>query len=84
MSEVAITEADARLSSIVVEAHSAPVFLTRHGRRVAAVVDVRQLAHLVEDAEDLADIRAFDSAIAEAKRLQEAPIRWDDVKRGLG
>jgi hypothetical protein len=42
-----------------------PVFLTRRGRRVAAVIDADDLQHLLEAAEDLADIEAAHAARAE-------------------
>lgn len=84
MSEVPITEARGRLSSIVDEAHRAPVYLMRRERAVAAVVDVDQLRRLQEEAEELADIRAVDAAWEESERLHETPIPWEDVKRDLG
>ncbi|MBQ3360251.1 MAG: type II toxin-antitoxin system Phd/YefM family antitoxin [Microbacterium sp.] len=84
MSEIAITEARGRLASIVDEARTAPVYLTRRRRPVAAVVDPSQLAQLLEDAEELADIRAVDAAWEETQRLDETPIPWDEVKRELG
>lgn len=84
MSEIAITEARGRLASIVDEARTAPVYLMRRHRPVAAVVDPGQLAQLLEDAEELADIRAVDAAWEETQRLDETPIPWDEVKRELG
>jgi hypothetical protein len=53
-------------------------------RPVAAVVDAAQLRQLLEDAEELADIRAVDSAWDETEELGETPVPWDDVKRDLG
>ncbi|PZU46657.1 MAG: prevent-host-death protein [Microbacterium sp.] len=84
MSTVPITDARARLASIVDDARSAPVYLTRRNRAVAAVVDADVLARLLDDAEELADIRAVDAAWEDAERLGEAPIPWEDVKRELG
>jgi len=84
VSEIAITEARGRLASIVDEARTAPVYLTRRHRPVAVVVDPSQLAQLLEDAEELADIRAVDAAWEETQRLDETPIPWDEVKRELG
>ena len=60
------------------------VYLTRRNRPVAAVIDSAQLEQLLEDAEELADIRAVDSAWKETERLSETPIPWEDVKRDLG
>ena len=84
MSEIAITAARGRLAAIVDQARIAPVFLTRRDRKVAAVVDADVLAQLLEDAEELADIRAVDQAWAETHELEEQPIPWEDVKRDLG
>ncbi|MEN2742836.1 type II toxin-antitoxin system Phd/YefM family antitoxin [Microbacterium sp. X-17] len=84
MSEIAITDARGRLASIVDEARNAPVYLTRRNRAVAAVIDAAQLDRLLEDAEELADIRAVDAAWEETERLDETPIPWADVKRDLG
>lgn len=84
MSEVAISDARGRLASIIDEARKEPVYLTRRNRPVAAVVDSAVLERLLEDAEELADIRAVDEAWEETERLQETPIPWEDVKRDLG
>ena len=61
-----------------------PVFLTRRGTRVAAVVDADDLAALIEAAEDLADIGAARAARREMAETGESPIPWDDVKADLG
>lgn len=61
-----------------------PVFLTRRGRRIAAVVDVEQLEELIASAEDLADLRAAAAARAEMAETGEAAIPWDQVKADLG
>lgn len=84
MTEVPITEARDRLSSLVDDAHRAPVYLTRRRKAVAALVDAEQFQRLVDDAEELADIRAVDAAWEEAERLDESPVPWEDVKRDLG
>jgi len=84
MSEVPIAKARGHLSALVDDARRAPVYLTRRNRTVAAIVDADQLAHLLQDAEDLADIRAVDIAWEETERLGETPIPWEDVKRDLG
>lgn len=84
MNQVAITDARGHLASIIDEARAEPVYLTRRNRRVAAVIDSDQLDRLLEDAEELADIRAVDAAWEETERLDEVRIPWDDVKRDLG
>jgi prevent-host-death family protein len=81
-----VTDARARLADVVDEARVAhePVYLTRRGRRVAAVVDAEQLDQLIEAAEDLADIQAAAEARAEIAETGEAAIPWDQVKADLG
>lgn len=81
-----VSEAPARLADVIDEAQIAhdPVFLTRRGRRVAAVVDAEQLAQLIEAAEDLADLRAVAEARVEMTRSGEDPIPWEQVKIDLG
>jgi prevent-host-death family protein len=86
MRELTVTEARARLADVVDQARVAhdPVFLTRRGRRVAAVIDAEQLEELFEAAEDLADIRAAAAARAEMAESGERPIPWEQVKADLG
>lgn len=84
MSQIAITDARSRLASVVDQARREPVYLTRRNRAVAAVVDADLLAQLLEDAEELADIRAVDAAWEETERLEETPIPWEEVKREPG
>lgn len=86
MAEMTVTEARARLADVVDEARVAhdPVFLTRRGRRVAAVIDADDLERLIAGAEDLADIRAAEAARAEVAASGAVPIPWDQVKADLG
>ena len=81
-----ITEARKQLASIIdrVRTEHEPVFVTRRGRRVAAVIDADDLDAIVELAEDMADIRAAEAARAEMKDTGEQPIPWEDVKADLG
>ena len=81
-----ITEARKQLASIIdqVRTEHEPVFVTRRGRRVAAVIDADDLDAIVELAEDMADIRAAEAARAEMKATGEQPIPWEDVKADLG
>ena len=58
------------------------MFLTRRGRRVAAVIDADDLERLTQAAEDLADIETADAARAEITEYGTIP--WDEVKAGLG
>lgn len=84
MTELTITAARDALSAVIDQARTEPIYLTRRGRQVAAVIDADQLHQLIEDAEDLADIRAVDAAWSEVEETGAAPIPWDEVKRDLG
>lgn len=85
MREITVTDARARLADVVDTArveHS-PVYLTRRGKRVAAVIDATTLEHLIGAAEDLADLRAAADARAELEAGAES-IPWEEVKADLG
>ena len=84
MLDLPVSVACKRLDEIVddVCARREPVFLTRRGRRVAAVIDVEGLERLTQTVEDLADIEAADAARAEI--AEHGTIPWDEVKAGLG
>ena len=75
----------ASLADVVDRARVAhdPVYLTRRGRRVAAVIDADDLERLIDAAEDLADIEAARAARAEMAEGQVA-IPWEQVKADLG
>lgn len=81
-----VTEARARLADVVDEARVAhdPVFLTRRGRRVAAVVDADDLQRLIEAAEDLTDLQASRAAREEMDETGATPVPWEQVKADLG
>lgn len=81
-----ISDARTQLAAIVDRARAEhnPVYITRRGRRVAAVIDADDLDHILALAEDMADIRAAEQARAEMKQTGETPIPWDEVKADLG
>lgn len=81
---VRVSEASRSLSALVDEARQAPVFVTRRGRVVAAIVEAEQLEQLRADSDELADIRAADVVWVDAEELRETPIPWDDVRRDAG
>ena len=84
MSEMTVTDARARLADVVDSARVRhdPVYLTRRGQRVAAVIDADDLDRLIEAAEDLADIEAARAAREEIDA--EGVIPWEQVKADLG
>ncbi|MFA7267165.1 MAG: type II toxin-antitoxin system Phd/YefM family antitoxin [Candidatus Nanopelagicales bacterium] len=85
MTEVSVTQARERLADVVDDArvNHQPVYLTRRGKRIAAVVDATDLEALLHDSEDLADLRAAAAARAELDSGETA-VLWDQVKADLG
>ena len=83
--DLPITDARDRLANVVNEAAYAGhvTYLTRRGRRVAAVVP----AEVVEAAERWEDERLgrmADEALAEMKRTGERPVPLEELRRELG
>jgi prevent-host-death family protein len=60
-----------------------PVFLSRRGKRVAAVIAADTLDRLIELAEDAIDATEAELARAEMEAGAE-PVPWDEIKRDLG
>lgn len=83
---VSISDARDQLASIInrVQRDHEPVFLSRRGRRVAAVIDADDLERLMELAEDMADIRAAEASREEMRRTKTEPTPWEQVKEDLG
>jgi prevent-host-death family protein len=81
-----ISDARTQLAAIVDRARTRhePVYVTRRGRRVAAVIDADDLDRILALAEDMAGIRAAEQARAEMKATGEAPVPWEEVKADLG
>ncbi len=86
VAEISLSDARSRLADVVDGARTRhdPVYLTRRGRRVAAVIDADDLERLLEAAEDLADLVAADEAREEMTRTGAEPIPWEQVKADLG
>ena len=61
-----------------------PMWISRRGRRVAAVIDAEQLERLQTLAEDMADILDAEAARAEMRETAEEPVPWEEVKADLG
>ncbi len=86
VSPLNISDARDQLASIInrAQAEHEPIYLSRRGRRVVAVIDADDLDRLVELAEDMADIRAAEEAREEMRQTRREPIPWDEVKVDLG
>jgi len=85
-SALSISVARSQLAAIIDRARAdhQPVYLARHGRRIAAVIDADDLDRILELAQDMADIRAAEAARAEMQATGAMPIPWDEVKADLG
>jgi prevent-host-death family protein len=83
---LSVSDARRELASVVdrARAEHTPIYLARHGRRVAAVIDADDLDAILELAEEMHDVRAAESARAEMRATGEAPIPWEQVKADLG
>ena len=83
---VSVSDARDQLAAIIDRARTEhePVFLSRRGRRVAAVIDSEDLERLIDLAEDMADIRAAEESREEMRRTRAEPTPWDQVKADLG
>jgi prevent-host-death family protein len=87
MSDVlAVSDAKRQLGALIDRAHLGhePVYLTRHGRRVVAIVDADEYDRLLELAEDAADAEAAIEARREMEETAVLPVPWEDVKAELG
>ncbi|MGH9307667.1 MAG: type II toxin-antitoxin system prevent-host-death family antitoxin [Acidimicrobiales bacterium] len=83
--ELPITDVRLRLAAVVNEAAygGQVTYLTRHGRRLAAVVPV-ETAEAAERWEDEQLGRMADEAVEEMARTGEKPVSLDEVRRELG
>ena len=83
---LSVSVARTRFAAIIDRARTEhePVYVARHGRRIAAVIDADDLDCLIELAEDMADIRAAEQARESMRATGEAPVPWDEVKADLG
>jgi prevent-host-death family protein len=59
------------------------IVLRRHGKDVAAIVPIEDLA-VLEKLEDEIDIRAARKALTEMKRTGAKPVPLDKVRKNLG
>jgi prevent-host-death family protein len=85
MAEISTTEAREEFSEIVNRAAYGKerVVLTRHGKRLAAVVPVEDLEAL-EGLEDNLDVLAAERAEKRAKSKGEKAVPWAKAKKQLG
>jgi prevent-host-death family protein len=80
MSDLSATEARERFSDALAAAAREPVFITRHGKRIAALVTADFYERAVEAMEDAEDVAAARAALDE----DGESVSWEDVKAELG
>ena len=80
MSDMTATDAREHFSEALAASSREPVFITRHGKRVAALVTAEFYDRAIEALEDAEDIASARAALDE-----EGPsIPWEVVKADLG
>ena len=84
--EKSISDARRELPAVIDTARRThePVWISRHGRRIAAIIDAEQLERLQALAEDVADVLDAEAARAEMHRTAAEPVPWEQVKADLG
>jgi prevent-host-death family protein len=84
--DVGLAKARQHLADLIqrAEATREPVYVSRRGRRVVAIIDADVLDRLTELAEDMIDIREAEQARREMAETGAEPIPWDEVKAELG
>jgi PHD/YefM family antitoxin component YafN of YafNO toxin-antitoxin module len=75
-----LSEAREKLAAVVDTARTEAVTLERYGQAAAVLLSPERYAELLDAWEELADIAAFDAALAEA----EPSVPWEQVKADLG
>ena len=55
-----------------------------NGKRVEVIMPVEEYERLVEELEELEDIRLYDEAKAEIEREGSEPIPWEKVREEIG
>ena len=80
MNDIAISEARENLADTIRRARKSPICITNHGEAQVVMIDASVYEKMIEDLEDLADISAFDEAVAE----KNSGIPWAQVKKDLG
>src|SRR5260221_14683110 len=80
MSEMTATDARERFSEALAAANREPVFITRHGKRIAALVTAEFYERAIEALEDAEDVAAARAALAN----DEPAVPCEVVKAGLG
>lgn len=83
---LALSEAKKHLGAVIDRARTThePVFLSKHGRPVAVLVDAAEFERLRDLAEDAEDAAAAIAARREMEETGALPIPWEEAKAELG
>ncbi|MGH3473908.1 MAG: type II toxin-antitoxin system prevent-host-death family antitoxin [Aeromicrobium sp.] len=84
MTDMSVAQARQHFSDLLDRAATSPVYISRRGKRVVAVVDVMTFERMVEFVEDMEDVKAAEEAREEMRRTGEEPVPWEEVKAELG
>ncbi|MCL2804105.1 MAG: type II toxin-antitoxin system Phd/YefM family antitoxin [Micrococcales bacterium] len=80
MKTVSVAEARRNLAAVLDEAARQPIVIERRGKAAAVIVEVDQFQQICDAQDDLDDIAAFDSAMAE----EGENLPWEQAKADLG
>lgn len=69
-----------KLGLIMLEAKLSPLVITREGKDHIVMLSYQHFMQLLEDSEDLQDIRAIDESLSDP----EPSIPWEQAKKELG
>ncbi|MPV36289.1 type II toxin-antitoxin system Phd/YefM family antitoxin [Georgenia subflava] len=86
MNQLSVSQARERLAAVIEQAttNHRPVYISRRGKRVAAIIDAAELDRITELAEDMEDVLAAEAAREEMRATAQEPIPWEEVKADLG
>jgi prevent-host-death family protein len=84
--ERSVSDARKDLAAVIDTARSThePVWISRHGHRIAAIVSADELERIQGLAEDMQDILDAEEARAEMRSAAGEPVPWEQVKADLG
>lgn len=58
--------------------------IDENGKRVGVVLPVEEYERMLEELEELEDMRLFDEAKASIERGEDEPVPWEEVKEQIG
>lgn len=80
MNKVDVSAARSSFAKVLEQAGEEAVFIERYGKPAGVLLSPERYEELLEALEELDDIRAFDSAMAE----EGENLPWEQVKAELG